>query len=382
MESTGVYWIPLYDVLEKKGFKVYLVNARQLKNVPGRKTDVLDCQWLQQLHTYGLLTASFRPEQQIRTLRDLNRHRDTLIAYRASHIQHMQKALHLMNIQLDNVITDITGLTGMMIIRSILAGERNPDVLARYRDRRCKSSREVIEKSLEGTYEPEHLFALRQNLELYEYYTEKIKECDREIENLYETIPPKVDDQEKPLPPAQLKHLRSQKHEPEFDLRSHLYRTCGVDLTCVNGLNAVTVQTVISEIGVDMSKFRTEKQLTAWLGLCPNRRVSGGKVLSTRTKKTKNRANTALRQAARSLHHSDSALGAYYRRMQSKLGAPKAITATAHKLARIIYLMLKYQKEYRDMGADYYERKYKERILFHLQKRARSLGYSLVPVAA
>jgi transposase len=381
MESTGIYWIPLYDILEQSGFEVYLVNARHVKNLPGRKTDILDCQWLQQLHTYGLLTASVRPAQEIRILRDLSRHKDNLIRYRAAHIQHMQKALHLMNIQLDNVISDITGKTGMKIIRAIVAGQRDPKNLSQYRDRNCKHSRETIEKSLEGNYSAIYVFELKQALELYDFYTNKIRECDQELERYYQNVAAKIDDREKPLPPSSKRNSHS-KNAPDFDLRHQLYRVCGVDLTEIDGLNSLTVQTVITETGIDMSKWLTEKHFCSWLCLSPHNAISGGKVLKTKTKKTTNRANKALRQAAQSLHHSKSALGAYYRRMRVRLGAPKAITATAHKLARIIYIMLKEQKSYVDIGADYYQQKFREREIKKLKKRAAEFGYQILPKAA
>ncbi|MCP3678804.1 MAG: IS110 family transposase [Gammaproteobacteria bacterium] len=382
MESTGIYWIPLYEILVEKGIEVYLVNARDVKNVSGRKTDILDCQWLQQLHTYGLLRGSFRPEKDICELRDLIRHRDNLIRHRASHIQHMQKALHMMNIQLDNVISDITGVTGMKIVRAILEGERNTEVLASYRNPHCKNPEKVIEESLKGTYKKEYLFQLRQALNLYDYYTKLIKECDIEIEKIYAQFPIKVDLQEKPLQPQKSARVLPRKNEPDFNLRTYLYQMCGVDLTMVDGLNVLTVQTVISEIGIDMRKWKTVKHFTSWLGLCPYNDISGGKILNTKTKKTKNRANTALRQAAQSLHHSNSAMGAYYRRMRARLGAPKAITATAHKLARIIYYMLKYNVEFIDLGANYYEQKYKDREIKNLKRKAAKLGLQVVEAAA
>jgi transposase len=378
MESTSIYWIPLYDILEHEGFEVYVVNARTVKNVPGRKRDILDCQWIQQLHTYGLLRASFRPPEQIRRLRELSRHRDDLIEHRASHIHHMQKALHLMNLQLDNVISDITGKTGMLIIRDIIVGQREPKVLAKHRDPNCKNSQEVIEKSLCGNYTPEHLFQLKQAVELYDFYTKKIAECDKEMEKQYQQLPEKVDLHQSPLP-ASKKYNTHSKNAPDFDLRTQLYRICGVDLTAVPGLHATTVNTVITETGPDMSSWVTEKHFSSWLCLCPTNDTSGGKILSTKTRKTSNRANKALRQAAQSLHHSKSYLGAYYRRMHARLGPAKAITATANKLSRIIYHMLKEQKEYVELSEDYYMRKYKEREINKLIKKANALGFYLTP---
>lgn len=382
MESTSIYWIPLYDILEQRGLKVYLVNARYAKSMPGRKTDILDCQWLQQLHTYGLLAPSFQPPEEIAGLRSLNRHRDNLVRYRASHIQHMQKALHLMNIQLDNVISDVTGTTGMLIIRAIIAGQRHPLTLARFRNPHCKNSRELIAKSLEGNYREEHIFELRQAVELYDYYTTLIQQCDEKIEKVYAELPHKVNPDVKPLPQPKRKSKRlvPKKNAVPFDLRTALYRVAGVDLTVVDGLSALTVQMILSEIGVDMSPWRTSKHFASWLCLCPHNDISGGKVLRTKTDKTKSRTNRALRLAARSLHHSESALGAYYRRMRAHLGGPKAVTATAHKLARIIYHMLKYQVEYVDLGVDHYEAKHREREIKKLQKKAEKLGFGLVYV--
>ncbi len=382
MESTGIYWIALYEVLVAKRFQVNLVNARNVKNVPGRKTDILDCQWIQQLHTYGLLRGSFHPDEKIAQLRSMIRHRDNLISYRSSHIQHMQKALHLMNVQLDNVISDITSVTGMLIIRDIVDGERDPKVLASYRNNNCKNSEEVIAKSLEGNYKEEYLFQLKQSLDLYDYYTKLIQECDKKIERKYTRFPAKVNPEEKPLNPPKRKYKRPRGNDPDFDLRTSLYKMCGVDLTMIDGINALTVQTVISECGLNMNKWPTDKHFVSWLGLCPNNDISGGKILSTKTKKTKNRANKALRMAAQSLLHSKSALGAYCRRMRARLGTPQAITATAHKLARIIYFMLKHKKEYIEYGADYYEQKYKELEIKKLKRKAAKLCLKVLEEAA
>lgn len=383
MESTGIYWVPLYEVLEEAGFEVRLINAREAKNMPGRKSDLLDCQWIQQLHSYGLLRASFRPSKEIVAWRSLVRHRDNLIAARAAHIQHMQKALHLMNIQLDNVLADITGVSGLRILRAVVAGERNLDVLASYRDPSCKNSAEVIRRSLEGNYQPEHLFQLKQSLELYDYYSGLIQECDREIEKQCQRLSAQATPPAQPLPPSRKPRQKKKprKSEPTFDLRSHLYQMAGVDLTAIDGCNASTIQGVLSETGVDMSRWRTSGHFASWLGLSPHNDISGGKVLRSRSKRTRNRAKTALRLASYSLTHSDSWLGAYYRRMRSRLGAAKAIIATAHKIARIIYFMLKHRCEFRDLGADHYEAQYRWRQVTSLQKKAASLGLQLVPAA-
>ena len=376
MEATGVYWIPLYELLEEEGFEVCLVNARHLKNVSGRKTDVLDCQWIQQLHTYGLLNPSFRPPEQIVAIRSLVRHREMLVQYRSAHIQHMQKALTLMNVRLTSVLSDISGVTGLKIIRSILAGERNPHHLAALREPGCKKSEAEIAKSLEGHYKREHLFALKQALELYDFYDRQLQACDAELEAMYQEFDPPEDPGTPPPAPRTQKRRMNQAH---FDLAPALYRLTGVDLTQIDGVDELTVQKVLSEIGTDMSKWPTVKHFTSWLRLCPNNKITGGKVMQTGVQPTKNRASTALRVAAASLKSSNSALGAYFRRMRARLGTPAAITATAHKLARIIYYMLKHRKPYHDFGADYYEEQYRARVLRNLNRRAAKLGFRLEP---
>ncbi len=380
MESTGVYWIPIYEILEEKGFEVYLVNARHIKNVPGKKTDVMDCQWIQQLHTYGLLQASFRPEDEMAALRSYIRHRDNLTRYRSDHIQHMQKALHLMNLLLPKVVTDISGKTGLKIIRAIVAGEHDPVKLAQYRDPRCRSSKDEIAKALTGNYRPEHLFALQQALELYDFYNQQIKACDIEIEQKYAAFKPVIDIEALPLP-VRAKKKRPSKNEPDFDLRAALYRICGIDLTAIDGLNTLTVQQILSETGTDMSKFPTVKHFTSWLTLSPHNDISGGKILTSKTKKSKNRAAQAFRMAAQSVSRSNSAFGAFYRKMRVKHGGgAKAITATAHKIARIFYFMLKHKQEYIDPGQQDYEQKYQERTIKNLKRKAKTLGMELVPI--
>jgi transposase len=340
MESTGVYWIPLFQILEARGFKVFLVNAHHVKNVPGRKSDVSDCQWLQYLHSVGLLRGSFRPEQAVCSVRSILRHRDSLVQMGSSHVQHMQKALDQMNLQLHHVISDITGTTGIAILEAILAGERNPHTLAALRDRRIKASADTIAKSLVGDYRREHLFTLRQSLAAFRHYQELIAACDREIAQSLEEFESKADPPVDPPPASPLPSNDGSKpkaSEPRFDLQTHLHRIFGVDLTQVPGINVLTAQTLLAEIGPDFSRFPSGPEFASWLGLCSDNRISGGKVLSVKTRKVKNRAATALRMAALSLHRSQSFLGHFYRRMRAKLGAPKAITATAHKLARILY---------------------------------------------
>lgn len=380
MESTGVYWIPLYELLESQGFEVLLVDAKHVKNVSGRKTDVLDCQWLQQLHTYGLLSGAFRPNEQVCILRAYLRQRNMLIQQASSHIQHMQKALNQMNIQLHNVISDITGETGMRIIRSIVAGERDPKQLALNRDRRCKSPLDIIQKSLVGNYREEHLFSLLQALELYDMYQEKISACDEKIQAKLKTFEHQENfngsnDKSKAI---LKKREKISKNAPKFELKTHLFQITGIDLTEIPGLDSYSVLKIISEIGFDLDRWKNSKQFASWLGLCPGNKVSGGKRLGGKTKRTANYATTAFRMAASTLHHSHSALGAFYRRLKSRLGSPKAITATAHKLATIFYNMIKNKSDYIDVGQDYYEKRYRERLIKNLSHRAKSLGFELI----
>lgn len=379
MESTGVYWIPLFEVLEERGLEVLLVDARRVKQVPGRKTDVLDCQWLQQLHTYGLLAGAFRPPEQVCALRSYLRQRETLVRGAAAQIQHMQKALTQMNLQLHTVVSDITGVTGMQIIHAILDGEREPPVLVQYRDPRCKRDVETLAKALRGHYRDEHLFALRQSVELFEFYQRQITACDSAIEHQLQQFETHVACEAERLSQAPPRH-RAIRNELRFEARTELYRLTGVDLTQIDGIEAATALNVIAEIGLDMSRWPTVKHFTSWLGLSPGNKISGGKRLSGRTKTTVNRAANALRMAAQGLHHSKSALGAYLRRQKARLGAPKAITATAHKLARLIYTMLKYGTEYVDAGQDYYEQQYHQRVIKNLRRKAQAMGFQLIAI--
>lgn len=378
MESTGTYWIPVFEVLESRNLDVKLVNARHVKNVPGRKTDVLDCQWIQQLHTYGLLEGAFRPPEQICELRAYIRHRMNQVRYSSAHIQHMQKALTQMNLLLHNVVSDITGVTGMRIIKAILDGERNTQVLAGMRDNRCKNSVETIAKSLQGNYRPEHLFSLKQAVQTFEFYQAQIAACDREIETLLASFDSKTTDNLPPQPDIAGKSSKTQIKAPTFNLKNELFRVSGVDLTKIDGIDSTTAAKVISEIGLDMDRWKSPKHFASWLGLSPGSKITGGKSISGKTKPVVNRAALALRMAASSLYRSSCALGAYYRRMKARLGAPKAITATAHKLARLVYSMLKYGTEYTDVGQDYYEQRYKARMIQNLKKRAKDLGLELV----
>ena len=377
MESTRVYWIPLFGVLEEQGFQVMLVDPRRIKNVPGRKSDVLDCQWLQQLHTYRLLSGAFRPEAEIRRLRSYQRQRAMLVEYASHHIQHMQKALTQMNVKLQHVISDSTGKTGTDIIEAIVSGERGPWKLAQFRRPGMKADEATIAKSLQGHWREEHIFELTQALELYRFYQGKIAECDHEIEAQLLRFEDLSDGE--PLPGNI--NRRSQGNAPRFNVRSHLYRMTGVDLATIGGIDAFTALKVVSEIGTDMTRWQSAKHFASRLGLSPNNRITGGKVISSRTKANANRAATALRLAADALHRSDSALGAFLRRKKAHLGAPKAITATAHKLARIIYSMLRYGQTYADAGAEYYETQYRQRALRSAKQHAAQLGYQLVPTS-
>ncbi len=375
MESTGVYWIPIFQILESYGFEVFLVNARHVKNVPGRKTDVQDCQWLQYLHSVGLLRGSYRPAQEVCAVRSLLRHRDSLIKTAASHTQHMQKALTQMNLQIHNVISDITGVTGLAILDAILSGERSPGKLADLKDRRIRADRTTIVKSLEGDYRSEHIFTLQQSLDSYRHYKKQVDDCDLEIEKLLQEFESRL---EPPEPLNKRPPKKTNGNEPKFDLRGHLHRIFGVDLTEINGISSITAHVLFSEIGVDLSAFPNARCFCSWLGLCPNNKISGGKILSSGTKKTSNRAAQALRLAARSLWNSQCFLGNYFRRMRSRHGTPKAITSVAHKLARIVYHLLTTGQSFDESVFAEEEKQHKKRLKRRLEKQAKSLGFKLV----
>lgn len=378
MESTGVYWIPLYEILEERGLEVLLVNARHVKGVPGRKSDVLDCQWIQQLHTFGLLRGSFRPEAPIAALRSLIRHRDQLVEAAASYIQRMQKALVLMNLQLQHVISDVTGVTGIAILRDIVAGETDPAVLARHRHPRCKASEEEIAASLTGHYRAEHVFVLRQALELYDVYQETIRRCDEEIEGKLRALQAAGEASPAPLPKQRRVRGRS-ANEPAFDLRSPLFALCGgVDLSELPGIAPYGALKLVSEIGLDMQRWASEKHFVSWLTLAPRPEITGGKVLRSHTQPSANRAAKLFRMAAMSLGRSNHALGAFYRRLAARVGKAKAITATARKLAILAYRMLHDRIPYREVSSAEYDREQRSRILRGLRRRAASLGLELV----
>jgi len=379
MESTGVFWIPLFQILEKRSIQVLLVNAQHVKNVPGRKTDVEDCQWLQHLHSVGLLRGSFRPNDEICAIRSLWRHRDNLIQLATVHLQHMQKALDQMNLQIHHVISDLSGTTGLSIVDAILAGERDPHRLAKLRDWRIKASEETIVKSLVGDYREEHLFVLRQSLEGYREYQKMIQDLDVEVNRRMAGLPSKVDPAKKPLGKERNPRNKPRRTEPP-ELRSELYRAFGVDLTQVPGINPLTAQVLLTEIGPSLARFPTAAAFCSWLRLCPEPRISGGQVLSSKTRPTKNRAALALRLAAQALHRSQTYLGDYLRRMKARLGAPSAITAVAHKLARIVYHLITNQQEYSNTVFEEQERRTQDRKRRRLHVQAKELGFRLVPV--
>ena len=378
MESTGVFWIPLFQILEDHGFRVSLVNARHVRNVPGRKTDVGDCQWLQYLHAVGLLRASHRPPQAICAMRSIWRHRESLVQMASVHIQHMQKALDQMNVQLHHVISDITGATGLAIVDAILRGERNPSKLAELRDPKIAASAETIAQSLVGDYRSEHLFTLRQSLQAYRHYQGWITDCDTEIEKHLRVF------SQNTQPPLQAlskpkRNPKPRRNEPRFDLRTYQYRIFGVDLTAVPGVSSLTVQVLLTEVGPDLSKFANAAAFASWLGLCPDNRISGGQILSARTRKVTNRLTLALRMAALALHRSQSFLGQYFRRLKSRLGTPAAITAAAHKLARILFHLITTRQAFDESVFAQIEERARQRQFLRLQKNAASFGYQLTP---
>jgi len=380
MESTGVYWIPLFEELERQGFDCLLISSRSLQRVAGRKSDITDAQWIQTLHSYGLLESSFRPQAELIALRTLLRHRNQLVEHRSPHILHMQKALLQMNVQLSQAVTDITGVTGLTILRAILAGERDPQELASMREPGCKKSAEEIGKALTGTWREEHLFILKQSVEMFDFYTKQIQACDEEIERVYGLTRPDWDAGEvKPLEQRKRSsHSKNRPHNPE-GIRKHLKRISGVDLSVVDGFGVSLAQTVIMEVGTDMGKFPSEKHFCSWLGLAPKHEISGGKVLKNKTLKTKNRAGQAFRMAAQSVKQADCVFGVTYRRLKARLGPAQATVATAHAIARVVYRMLKYKLEYETISVEEYEKKYQTQQLKYMRKKAAKLGYQLIP---
>jgi transposase len=374
MESTGVYWIPVYDILAQNGLDVILVNAYYLKTVPGKKTDVKDCQWIQQLHAYGLLHGSFRPDNEGVELRGYVRQRSRLVELASQQVLLMHKGLIQMNLQLNHVISDITGVTGISIIRAIAGGERDPKVLAKHRNPRCKKSKEEIEKALNGNYRDEHLLAIKQALESYDLFNRQVNECERAIEKILR----RWEDQRTPSD----KSTSQNQDSYDFEAAESLRKILSVDLSDIPGLDVNGIIKIISEIGTDMTKWPTFKHFASWLGLCPGNKISGGKVLSSRTKPSANRAAQALRMAAFTLYRAKSALGAYYRKMRARLGAPKAITATAHKLARILYTMIREKKSFVEIGQEAYEKAHKEKQIATLKRKAKEFGFTLSEIAS
>jgi transposase len=383
MESTGVYWIPLFELLETHGFECLLISSRSLRRVSGRKSDVSDAQWIQTLHNYGLLESSFRPQEDLVALRSLLRHRRNLIDHRSPHVLHMQKALLQMNIQLSQAVSDVTGVTGQAIIRAILSGVRDPQELAALREPGCKKDESEIAKALTGTWREEHLFVLKQAVALYDFYSQQILECDEEIERMYAETRPDGDDGElPPLPPRKRNSHSKNRHAESEKIRGHLKRISGVDISLVDGMGVSLAQTVILECGTDMSKFPTEKHFGSWLGLSPKHEISGGKVLNNKVLKTKNRAGQAFRMAAQSVKQADCPFGVFYRRLRARLGPAQATVATARMIACVVYRMLKYQIEYDPLSVNEYQQQYEEQQIKYMKKRAAKLGYELVPVPA
>jgi transposase len=382
MESTGVYWIPVYDVLEQHGIKPCLVNPRNMKNVPGRRTDFHECQWIQHLHSMGLLHSAFRPDGEVCAVRSLMRHRNDLVEMASQHVQHMQKALTQMNVQFQHVISDITGLTGLAILDAIVAGEHDPAKLAQLRDPRIRASEETIRKSLEGNWRAEHILALKQRLSLYRSYLDQINDCDKEIEKLVAAFDPKTDPEQKPLPEDRKQKQRRRKKKsgsPDFNMRTEAYKLFGVDLTQIPGL-MMLVFMLFSEVGRDMSRWPSAAHFVSWLGLCPDNDISGGKVLWRGARRTKNRAGTLFRLAAHSLHRDQTPMGDYLRRMKAKLGPAAATTATAHKIAIIFYTMVNKQVEYDASLWAQRDAMREKRLEVRLHKQAAQRGYKLVPM--
>jgi transposase len=382
MQSTGVYWIAVYDILEQAGLEVYLVNARDTKNLPGRKSDVQESQWLMKLHTYGLLRNSFRPSQEIRTMRTYWRQRNDLVQSAGRYIQRMQKALTQMNIQLANVLSDVSGMTGQAIIKAILAGERDPLKLAEFRDKRVKASEDVIARSLEGNWQEDLLFVLQQEQDGYEFCQRQMAECDQRIEQYLEGREDRSAGASLPEETRKGRLKKKRGNKPRFDLRKGLFRMTGTDLTRIDGLDVMTAMTILSEAGWDMSKWATEDHFVSWLRLCPDNRISGDKVIGKGRLPTNNRVSTALRMAASTLRMSKTYLGAPFRRLKSRLDTPVAIKAMAAKLARLVYRMLRYGMKYVDRGAEFYEAQHRQLQIKHLKSKAAKLGFQIIQLAA
>jgi len=391
MQSTGVYWIAVQEVLEQAGLEVYLVNARGTKNLPGRKSDVQECDWLRKLHTYGLLRNSFHPPEEIRSVRTIWRQRDRWVKECGRAIQQMQKALTTMNVQLANTISDISGVSGQAIIRAIVDGERDPWKLAQLRDRRIAAGEEEIALSLQGNWREDVLFELRQVLEAYDFYQKQMVACDTELARYTSAIPNREMLKDRDLPQntrslpsskAPARPLKKRpKNQPAFDLSAELQRTMGVDLTRIDGIDVMTAQVIFSEIGPDFSAFRDENQFASWLTLAPKQDISGGKIIRHIPSAGRNKVANAFRMAAQALSRSDSYLGARYRRLRSRLNGPVAVKAMARYLACLVYRMVTKGQAYVDRGAAYYETQRREKENNALKRKAAELGYKLVPAA-
>lgn len=375
MESTGVYWVPVYEILEDRGLQVILANARDARSVPGRKTDVNDAQWLQKLHSCGLLKASFRPDRQIAALRCYLRQRERHLDYCAAHIQHIQKSLNYMNLQLHHVVSDITGVTGMKILRAIVRGERDAKRLASLRDGRCKASEETIASALSGNYQPEHLFGLEQALMLYDFYQLRVRDCDDQILAIIKKLNFGRELPGSPIPKP--RHRTKQPNALNFDVRPELFRLVGTDLTQIHGIGPYLALRLVSEVGTDLSRWPTAKHFTSWLTLSPGSKISGGKVLSSHSRKTNNRVTAHLRLAATTVGRTNTALGAFYRRLAARIGKAKAVTATARKIAVLFYNAMRYGIVYSDPGASYYDERYRKRVIKGLHRRAAEFGFTL-----
>ena len=379
LESTGVYWIPIFQILEAAGLEVVLVNARHCKNLPGRKTDVQDCQWLQYLHSVGLLRPSFRPADQVCAVRTLLRHRDSLVQGAARGVNHLHKALTQMNLQLQHVISDLTGVTGLAILQAILGGERDPQKLAALKDHRIKASRDVLAKSLRGDWREEHLFTLGQSFELWQKHQQLIAQCDQQIAQMLGAFDTRSE-KDAVLAPARGRHKKPQRNEPQFLAREECLRVLGVDLTAVPGFGTPTVLVLLGELGPAFAeKFQTAKHFGSWLGLCPDNRITGGKIYSVKTRDVKSRVATALRLAAQSLGRAQNYFGDLYRRWKARLGGPKAVTAMAHKLARVLWHLLKFKVEFDWKVFAKEEEKIKRKKVARLFNLAESLNYQLTP---
>src|SRR5262245_51897634 len=378
MESTSVYWIPLFQILEARGIEVHLVNAQHVHHVPGRKSDVLDCQWLQYLHSVGLLRASFRPEDAVCEIRSLMRHRENLVQMACVHVQHMHKSLDQMNLQIHHVISDITGVTGLAIVDAIVAGNTNPKELAQLRDYRIKASIETVTKSLVGDYRREHIFTLKQSLTVYRYYQQLIADCDQEIQRRIESF--EITDGGPTATADSSSHTGSAGST--FDLHTHLERIFGVDLTRIPGFDVLRIQTILSELGANLSAFPTDHSFCSWLNLCPKTGTSAGRRIRPTPIKNRNRVTQTFRMAAQSLHNNKSYLGDYYRSQRARHGALKAIKNAAHKLARIFYYLVTMRQPYDESVFAKLEARHQRHRLHKLQTIAKQMGYTLVEAHA